>query len=130
MNLNQTRTHCKSIFQQGGRGERSIDWTSRRSKNLLEGDARSETEAVLSDSSSTAALIPLPRQRSGFKTYVTPQRPSSNHPLLATRNSDSATSHINNLCLTPLTTTPNFLAISIGMVIMFFEVTVVVIEKK
>jgi len=45
MNLNQTRTHCKSIFQQGGRGERSVDWTSRRLKNLLEGDARSETEA-------------------------------------------------------------------------------------
>lgn len=66
MNLNQTRTHCKSIFQQGGRGERSVDWTSRRLKNLLEGDARSETEAVLSDSSSTAALIPLPRQRLSF----------------------------------------------------------------
>jgi len=55
MDLNQTRTHCKSMFQQGGRGERSVDWTSRRTKTLPDSDALSKSDAM----SPTLAAHPL-----------------------------------------------------------------------
>ena len=82
------------MFQQGGRGEGSVDWTSRRSKNLLEGDARSETEAVSSHSSSTTALIPLPVTRYPLPVTRYPL-PVTRYPLPVTAAQQPPMSRIN-----------------------------------